>query len=66
MTTAAAPVITSRQRRPRQPRHPAQITNDRLEGHYERWFARLSERERRAFDEVQDALLRIADEDEAR
>ena len=62
MTSATDKKRTFRQR---YPRHPAEVTSDRLLGHYEKWNRRLSGAERDAISMVRDALDRIASEDEA-
>ncbi|WP_158714315.1 hypothetical protein [Kitasatospora aureofaciens] len=44
-------------------RHPSEVTADRLTGHYERWYDRLTDQEREVIGTVRAALHRIADED---
>lgn len=49
----------------RHPRHPAEVTSDRLGDHYGRWHGRLTPAEREAITKVRDILERIAEEDGA-
>jgi hypothetical protein len=44
----------------RHPRHPAEVTSDRLGDHYEKWYSRLSGDEREAISIVRNALERRA------
>lgn len=44
-------------------RHAADVTNERLRAHYEKWYDRFSASERDAIGIVRDALARISGED---
>ena len=69
MTASKPPVdlramlAESRKRRGvrRAPRHPAEVTSDRLGDAYERWYHKLSGAERDAISIVRNALERIAE-----
>lgn len=47
----------------RHPRHPAEVTSDRLGDHLTRWHDRMTPGERDEFSRVRDVLERIAEED---
>ncbi len=51
--------VTTEQER-RAPRHPAQVTADRLDGHLDEYADYLSNRDRVAFARVRECLIDIA------